>query len=1225
MAGILKIITGALEAAGGVALDVFAGGAGGLGNMLIGAGVGTIVSGIGSMISGNPQKGFSTTARNPIAPWTVGYGQLATGGTLVYLNEWGASNVMLDMVVILEAHTCQSVDELLFDQQRVQIDTTAIPTSAKAGFSIPTPVAGSGTSFSPVQQAGKSAVPVTAMSRTNDVVTVSVSADIPFLTAGDQITSQGVNHGISGSDQTFNGVFPVAQITNAPSSHVGGPVGTGALPLTFTFISGGTASTPNITAGPASIETMWADYGRNVYVEFLTGGQTLGETFVGMTAGTPWQGTGKLVTPASPLNAGGTATNNPWTANCSLLGKTAAHIRLQYDKTKFPAGLPQISFRLTGKNDIYDPRTGTYGYTNNAALCIADFLNQGDPTDGRNRVQWGFKANYSSSIPATFVDGSAIDRGLSAMANICDSTVALVTGGSEPMYTCNGQFNLSMKRGEIMQNMLTSCAGRLSYVGGQYFIQPGHWFGPGATPLAVNLTNIATGRFKWKPSIGIRDVYNGCKGTYVSPENKWQSTDYPPYCQDTDHGYSGPSAYNGDILLGADGGDRRWLELHLPFTTSSGMAQRIAKIELLRRRGRSGTMVGTTATAGYCGNGTFPLNLAGYQFMPLDVFEATIAAPLNFSGKLLEVTATRFNVSKKKKAVLLSTEIEAQETDSSIYAWSTTEQLSPQGFVQSNYPTGTFQETYPFPWSPGYVAPLAGDAIGGPATFGLQLVPGVDAQGNANVQVQIKGTAPINSLDSGIAAPLLSCAGNATGGTIPIGEYVLGLTAYDSGSSTHEDTDYHSLVHVVITAATGSITGTVTWGSGDDGGDVYMGIWTPNGYVMHYQQTLSPGATSFSITSFNQSTAGGVDTLFDHFGVLPFAVEHSGVWDGQIPDASHITSSTVTIGAPTTTANQYASYVLSLLGRLSGEVPPINLPIASNAASVGDLCTFTIGAGIGGTLPNLTTILQSGDLLVMRGRYTFTANSFTDTNTANSFFPTGGDTTVEPGHVAIVLSGADAGDMKTIKSITADMSGNFTVFNISDAWNITPTTGDMVVICSPAGPEWPTPAVTAANGSVSGVMAQMPVPNDPNSTWLFLVRTDQADGSHGVDSMAPMRDVYCGGVTGTLPFLQFTVDGNLAIQSDAAPQAFLPADRQPSGVMVSVKSAPTGAALSVSLWAGSSKWMSLTIATGTTSVTATTAQIQAAGAIPANTNLRLSIDGVGSTNPSSGLSLMLYR
>ena len=50
-------------------------------------------------------------------------------------------------------------------------------------------------------------------------------------------------------------------------------------------------------------------------------------------------------------------------------------------------GIPEISFVVQGKNDIFDPRSGASGYSNNAALVIADYLNQ--PT-------WGFNAGYGT-------------------------------------------------------------------------------------------------------------------------------------------------------------------------------------------------------------------------------------------------------------------------------------------------------------------------------------------------------------------------------------------------------------------------------------------------------------------------------------------------------------------------------------------------------------------------------------------------------------------------------------------------------------------------------------------------------------------------------------------------------------------------------------------------------------------------------------------------------------
>ena len=82
-----------------------------------------------------PQKGYATTQRNPIAPWSIGYGRIRVGGTLIYDQQWGNNNQMRDMVIELAANQCQ-IDAnhpitLLLDMQRVQIDTTAVPTSAR--------------------------------------------------------------------------------------------------------------------------------------------------------------------------------------------------------------------------------------------------------------------------------------------------------------------------------------------------------------------------------------------------------------------------------------------------------------------------------------------------------------------------------------------------------------------------------------------------------------------------------------------------------------------------------------------------------------------------------------------------------------------------------------------------------------------------------------------------------------------------------------------------------------------------------------------------------------------------------------------------------------------------------------------------------------------------------------------------------------------------------------
>ena len=81
---------------------------------------------------------------------------------------------------------------------------------------------------------------------------------------------------------------------------------------------------------------------------------------------------------------------------------------------------------------------------------------------------WGFKAIYGTEIPYPQ---------LIAAANLCDEVVAVAAGGGEPRYTCNGSFPLTMKRGEVLQNLLTACGGRITYTSGQFVIHPAGWPG----------------------------------------------------------------------------------------------------------------------------------------------------------------------------------------------------------------------------------------------------------------------------------------------------------------------------------------------------------------------------------------------------------------------------------------------------------------------------------------------------------------------------------------------------------------------------------------------------------------------------------------------------------------------------------------------------------------------------------------------------------------------------
>ena len=683
MPGWLTAVIGAGEvAAGGLIMASTLGSAAALAIPLIISGAAMMATGIYTQLQPN-SPGISSSTRNPIAPWEVCYGQTAVGGTLIFCNEWGDNNKYLDMVFCIADHPSQYVTGLMFDRKTIQLDTTNVP----AGVPPSTyPQINGGTSFTPVQQSN---LDIYNVKRINGVVTVYLEhiygsgADIPLLSDGDTVKVHDIsNHGNSPASAytSMNGIYKVFDVIHdPPNNRCRFSYLCGGLSIVFgTPIDDWTVTTP-FQSG--QVDTQWPDVAHNVYIEVLCGTQTLGQTFIGAFA---------------PILDGNLNNQQPWTTTCSCVGKTVVFIRLHYDVHYFPGGIPQISFLLSGKNNIYDPRTSAYGYTENAALCIADFLC--DQT-------YGYK----------MVLGTDIDiPSLITAANNCDDPIPLAIGGTEPRYACCGKFNLSQTRAAILSNMLTSCSGRISENAGKYIIQVAKWPGTGAIIPAPAFNTM--GPMEWNSTGSITERYNGVKGTFIFEGNNWQSGDFPAYAQDSTHGYtlgtawtSGNAFSYGDytVYLGigyqsvypgtytntnhdpsgdtthtywviayqdinmTEDGERRWLDLQLPFTISPYTAQRLAKIELLRRR--------------QFGTGVLRYNLTGYNLIALDIISLTFPpwSAYGWTNKLLEITSSQFLPSIEG----LSTELQVKETDSSVYDWNSSEELTPAGYEQPILPS----------------------------------------------------------------------------------------------------------------------------------------------------------------------------------------------------------------------------------------------------------------------------------------------------------------------------------------------------------------------------------------------------------------------------------------------------------------------------------------------------------------------------------------------------------
>lgn len=237
-----------------------------------------------------------------------------------------------------------------------------------------------------------------------------------------------------------------------------------------------------------------------------------------------------------------------WGMHHRLRGRAYIHARLRYDRAIFQSGIPNIAAMVKGKR-LWDPRTDTTQWSDNAALCVLDYL----------MAPSGLDAKQEEIDLTSFI----------AAANICDEPV-LTQGGprqgeTERRYTINGVVDLAHAPVETLRALLTACAGHLTYSAGQWRLRVGAW-----QPAIADFSDQdARGPITVVPRRSRRELINVVRGAFVSPDHGWQSTDYPPQ---SDPGH-----------IARDGGEAA-LTLDLPFTTSHTMAQRIARIALEQNR-----------------------------------------------------------------------------------------------------------------------------------------------------------------------------------------------------------------------------------------------------------------------------------------------------------------------------------------------------------------------------------------------------------------------------------------------------------------------------------------------------------------------------------------------------------------------------------------------------------------------------------------------------------------
>lgn len=239
-----------------------------------------------------------------------------------------------------------------------------------------------------------------------------------------------------------------------------------------------------------------------------------------------------------------------WTSQFVGRGLTFAVIRMtkSVNAAAFAAGVPAVSFETPGFATVYDPRTGTVGPSNNAALIAAAYLTH----------------PLGAAMPARYVDWTDCARA----ADICDEPVALAAGGSEPRYAAALRWLTDERHEDVLARVGRAMGGGVYPAGASYKFAVASL---GSTGGEAHITPdwYASDALTFSDFAPIRAAANGARGRFSNPARSGELRDFP--------------AYQDSFARATDGVDL-WLDLHLDAVRSHTQAQRLARIALWHAR-----------------------------------------------------------------------------------------------------------------------------------------------------------------------------------------------------------------------------------------------------------------------------------------------------------------------------------------------------------------------------------------------------------------------------------------------------------------------------------------------------------------------------------------------------------------------------------------------------------------------------------------------------------------
>jgi hypothetical protein len=240
----------------------------------------------------------------------------------------------------------------------------------------------------------------------------------------------------------------------------------------------------------------------------------------------------------------------------------------------------------------------------------------------------------------------------------------------ENLYSCNGLFDHSAARGDVLKSLIGSMAGTVIPPGDEWHVFAGAYNPPTAVLTDADLRDSIKGDFR----VSRRDICNGVKGTFIPaylPTNQtqaqpsaWRWTDFPPY---QGNGLNGHPNY-----IAEDGGAIIWKEARFGFCTSIWAVQRLAKIVLQLLRFQITLHLACKLTA-------FPVQAGD----TVTFIHARWAALANPPPTTFFVTQATLVVEDTGDAPVMAVDLVLRETDPTIYEFGAPTSPTNQGEYSS--------------------------------------------------------------------------------------------------------------------------------------------------------------------------------------------------------------------------------------------------------------------------------------------------------------------------------------------------------------------------------------------------------------------------------------------------------------------------------------------------------------------------------------------------------------